>query len=537
MYYFILPPLNAYSRDFWSFIILAIIVVILIFKAEEVRMLGNRADEGAPALELARPFKVPLLMIAAIVGVLIVGGIISSTFLRASAYHQLMPVETGDFSTDISEVDYNQIPVLDKDTAWILAQREMGNMADIVSQYEVSNYITQINYEGKPVRVVPLKYGDPIKWLLNRSTGIPAYIITDMTTQDVELVRLQEGMKISPAEYFNRNLQRFLRFNYPTAMFRNYSFEIDDDGTPYWICAVEEHRIAPFGGIDVKGAVVLNAITGEHIYYPIAEIPSWVDAVYDAKLLVQQYDYYGTLKNGFWNSIFGQKDCLQTTEGFNYIAQDDDVWVYTGVTSVGGDESIVGFMLMNQRTKQSNFYSVVGAKEYSAMSSAEGQVQHLNYVATFPLLLNVGGEPTYFMALKDAAGLVKKYAMVNIQKYQIVAIGDTVAQCDSAYRQLMIDQGISVSDSPSVEKMEATGVVKEIMSIVTGGETYYYLVLENDGNLYGVRVGSNLSVLRINEGDTVTMVYTDEGAEPENGIFVISEIERTAAAPAEAAVS
>ena len=156
--------------------------------------------------------------------------------------------------------------------------------------------------------------------------------------------------------------------------------------------------------------------------------PEWIDRAYSADLLVQLFDYYGTLKHGFFNSVLSQKDCLKTTDGYNYLALEDDVWMYTGVTSVNGDQSNVGFVLSNQRTMETKYYTVEGATESSAMSSAEGQVQNLKYTATFPLLLNISGEPTYFIALKDDAGLVKKYAMVNVQKYQIVAIGDKIGR-------------------------------------------------------------------------------------------------------------
>ena len=527
MYYYILPPLNLQSKDFWSFIIMMVIAAVFINMWSKVKETFN-AQQGQNGQinnkEAFRPFKTQLYIIGAVIAVFVVGGITSSTIFRAGAYHRIISVEQSNFKSDITEVNYSQIPVLDRDSAALLGEREMGNMADMVSQYEVNNnYLTQINFRGKPVRVAPLRYGGFIKWITNRKTGIPAYMMTDMTTQDVDCVRLQDGIKISPSEYFNRNLTRYLRFNYPTYMFRSFSFELDEDGVPYWICSVETHTIGLFGGIDIQGAVILNAITGEHVYYDIKDMPTWVDAVYDASLLVQQYDYYGTLKNGFLNSIFGQRDCLQTTEGYNYIALSDDVWVYTGITSVGQDESTVGFVLMNQRTKETNYYPIAGAKEYSAMSSAQGQVQHLGYVATFPILLNVGGEPTYFMALKDAAGLVKMYAMVNIQKYQIVATGDTVTGCDAAYRALMIKSGITATETVYTDEEEYSGVISEIKSVVTGGDTYYYLIMEGRaGVLFEVAVGENIGILLKSPGDSVSFRYLV--SEDNSNLFTVTKI-------------
>lgn len=313
---------------------------------------------------------------------------------------------------------------------------------------------------------------------------------------------------------------RYIRFRYPTAMFRGTYFEIDDDGTPYWICPVADHTIGLFGGTDIKGAVVLNAVTGEHTYYDVQDIPQWIDRVYDAELLMEQYDYYGSLSNGYLNSLFAQKNCFRTTAGYNYIALHDDVWVYTGVTSVSGDQSNVGFVLMNQRTKETNYYQIAGAEEFSAMSSAEGQVQHLGYTATFPLLLNVGGEPTYFIALKDGAGLVKKYAMVNIQKYQIVAIGDTVNECVNVYENLMENNGININEN--AQKLSISGTVTSVRDIVVDGNTYIYITVDSSDAFYRAKAADYPDILRKTTGSSITIEYAEN---PQNGVYNIVSVE------------
>lgn len=510
MYYYYLPALNIHSNQSWGFFVAMVAVALVVnFWALFKAVFFSRAEDGRGTTfrRLKKMLAVPLGLCA----VYLVGVLLSSPILRAAAYRELLTVETGDFAEDIHEVDYSQIPILDSDSAAKLAEREMGNMVDMVSQYEVSPYFNQINYQNKPVRVTPLQYGDVIKWVMNRSTGIPAYIRIDMTTQDVDLVRLEEGIKYSPSEHFGRNLYRYIRFRYPTAMIRTSNFEINEDGVPFWVCEVEDKTIGLFGGTDIKGAIVVNAVTGEHEYFDVSDVPKWIDKVYDAPLLVEQYDYYGTLKKGYINSIFGQRECLQTTEGYNYIALDDDVWVYTGVTSIGGDESNVGFVLMNSRTKETKYYQISGAKETSAMYSAQGQVQHLNYQATFPILLNIADEPTYFLSLKDNAGLVKKYAMVNIQKYQIVAIGDTVAECEKAYRELMAGNGIKTTDTSRTE--EASGVIRMLKAIVSDGNTYYYFTLEDGGTLFEAEAKSHLDILRKETGDEIKVEYipSDDG--------------------------
>ncbi|MFW5669340.1 MAG: CvpA family protein, partial [Acetivibrio ethanolgignens] len=437
-YYIYLPAVNIHSRDFWIFLFILFAImtaVALIFGSRpRLKQNGKNLEMNLESPAKKNPvFKLFLSLTLVLLAVYAIGSLLSSPIINAKKYRDLINIETRDFSQDIEQISYSEIPLLDKDSAALLGSRKMGSMVEYVSQFEVADNYAQINLNDAPVRVTPLKYASLFKWLTNRKDGLPAYIKIDMATQNAECVKLSSGIKYSESEHFGRYIYRHLRFNYPTYIFDTINFEIDEEGTPYWVCPVKDFTIGLFGGQTVKNVVLVNAITGEMTNYKVDEVPTWIDRVYSANLLVSYYDYYGTLKHGFLNSIFGQKDCLQTTEGYNYIALDDDVWVYTGVTSVVSDESLVGFVLMNQRTAETRYYSISGAKEYSAMASAEGKVQNLSYVATFPLLLNISNEPTYFIALKDSAGLVKKYAMVNIEKYTIVAIGDTIAECEKDY--------------------------------------------------------------------------------------------------------
>ena len=235
-------------------------------------------------------------------------------------------------------------------------------------------------------------------------------------------------------------------------------------------------------------------------------MPEWIDRVYSASLLIQLYDYHGTLKHGYINSILGQKDCLVTTDEYNYLAIDDDVWVYTGVTSVSGDQSNVGFVLMNQRTMETKFYAVEGATERSAMDSAEGQVQNLKYVATVPLLLNINGEPTYFIALKDNAGLVKKYAMVNVQKYQVVGIGDTVGECEEEYQSLLRKEGLQDEDDGK-EKLSITGKITKIAQGVVDGNSHFYLMIEGSDEIFDVSVVDFIEIIQYEVGQEINLQY------------------------------
>ena len=510
-FYVQLPAINLHAEEFYGFVLLLCVTYCIC-------ALFTSGFQGTGAKGyftfVKKQCTVPFFVVAALIVTALVGALTSWVVLRAKDYQALLPIDSGSFASEIEEVSYDRIPMLDRDSAEKLGDRKLGELADMVSQFEVAENYTQINYHGRPVRVTPLRYGDIIKWFNNRSEGLPAYLIIDMVTQNVEVVRLDEGMKYTTAEHFSRNLYRHLRFAYPTYMFEEPVFEIDEDGTPYWVCAKKEKTIGLFGGTDNHGAVLVNAITGESEYYE--EPPAWVDHVYSAELIIEQYDYYGMYHNGFINSILGQRDVTVTTDGYNYIAEGDDVYLYTGVTSVGGDESNVGFLLSNQRTKETKYYPCAGATEYSAMDSAEGQVQNLRYTATFPLLLNVAEQPTYFMALKDASELVKMYAMVNVNQYQIVATGATVAECESNYRQMLRQSNLISDDQTGIDQPVETdrrsleGVIAEIRSAVVDGNSIYFLRFTGETDFTVRMSAADVPYAPLlNVGDRVRVWYYD----------------------------
>ncbi len=522
-YYITLPAINVHATSFWWFLLGALMLLAGVAFFRDSKKQGVSVNAGVlelKAIKVSLIVKILTGMMAFIALFFLGGSILSSPFINASKYQSLLTVTERDFKTDIKEADYNTIPLLDKSSATILGNRKMGSMVEMVSQFEVAPDYTQINFNDKPVRVTPLVYASGIKWLTNQADGIPAYLMIDMTTQDTEVVQLEEGIKYSKSELFNRNIYRHLRFNYPTYIFDDHIFfEIDEEGVPFWVCPVKKYNIGLFGGQTVGNVVLCNAVTGECTDYPIAEVPQWIDKAYSAELLVQLYDYHGVLINGYWNSVLGQKDCLQTTNGYNYLAIEDDVWVYTGVTSVSGDQSNVGFVLMNQRTMETRFYRVEGAIEDSAMSSAEGQVQNLGYQAAFPLLVNIAGEPTYFMALKDDSGLVKKYAMVNVEKYQWVAIGDTVKDGAREYKELLNTNGI-VSELES-RLLKASGVISSISPVVIEGTTHYYVCIEGSEEIFDLDLSDQnlIGIVRFLVGDRITLEYVDElGLKPVRNI-------------------
>ena len=500
-YYITLPAFNIHSADVWyMFMFIVILIGLLYAKKKHLRLNEVKESKG---------LKGSVGLLIAIIAVYFVGSLLSSPIINAKKYQNLLTVEKGEFTKDIEELSFDQIPLLDRDSAQILGNRKMGSMSDMVSQFEVDNIYSQINYQQRPVRVSPLRYANVIKWFTNRKDGIPAYVRIDMASQTTELVKLEEGMKYSNSEHFGRNIYRHLRFARPTYIYGELSFEINEEGVPYWIAPVKKFNIGLFGGETVGRVVLCNAITGEIEDYKVEDVPKWVDRAYSADLLVQLYDYYGALKHGFLNSILSQKDCLKTTTGYNYLAIGDDVWVYTGVTSVNSDQSNVGFVLMNQRTMETKYYPVEGATEDSAMASAEGQVQNLHYIATFPLLLNISGEPTYFIALKDDAGLVKKYAMVNVQKYQMVAIGDSVSQCEEQYNQLLLSNGVKKEEVEESVLKTAEGVIEKIAQSVIDGNSHYYIMLQDSELIFDVDVAGTIDIIRYDVGEPISFSYKE----------------------------
>ncbi len=509
-FYVSLPAINPQSGDFYSFLLLLCVVYtisVFLLSTDPLKgttVLRTPKEKVKDWFQFVKRSCLPVLILfAAVVLVAVVGQIISMPVFRASAYRELLTVQTGDFATDIAEISFKEIPTLDRNSAEYLGDRQMGTLSDMVSQFEYSNDSTQINYQGRPVRVAPIAYADLIKWFTNRGNGLPAYVVVDMVTQEATVTRLAEGMKYSFSEPLNRNIMRHLRFQYPTMMFATPEFEIDEQGHPWWIAPRVVKTIGLFGGIDIQGAVLVDAVTGESQYYE--EVPTWVDTLYVPELIMQQYDYYGTLVHGFINSVLGQRDVTQTTSGYNYIAMNDDVYMYTGVTSANADQSNLGFLLTNQRTKETHFYTAPGATEEAAKLSAQGVVQDLGYVATFPILLNIAGEPTYFIPLKDATNLVKTYAMVNVAQYQIVATGTTVPACEQSYIQMLSDKGVTQVEQ--LPQTEAKGTVAEIRTAVIEGNSFYFIRLQGEKDFYSLSAAQNREVVTLNVGDTVTIQY------------------------------
>ena len=458
--------------------------------------------------------------------VLVLGGITSSTFFNAYSYAEVIAVQQADFSEDMPEADVvTNISLMDTASASILGDRELGALSDVVSQYVLSLDYNQINYKGTPKKVANLEYADFFRWINNSANGVPGYVMVDPVGNDADYIKFDKAMIYVDSAYFGEDLMRKLRFSYPTKIFSSVNFEIDDEGNPYYIVSCMKPKVGLFGAMDVNEVIVFDPCDGTSEIYPVDESPAWIDNVYDGELACQKYDWYGTLSGGFWNSVIGNRDCKMTTNGYGYIVRGDDVWYYTGVTSVTADESNIGFIITNARTGEYKYYPVIGAEEYSAMGAAQGEVQEKGYVASFPSLINVEGEPTYILVLKDAQGLVKLYALVNVENYSIVATGDSQASAKKAYIEELYKRGVITEEElPAPDTKTADVTVKTVRLATVGGETVVYITAE-DGIVYRGSLASDETLILVTEGMSLTVSYSDTDHEKIRAIASWSEKE------------
>ncbi len=522
-FYVMLPAINPANPGFWGYLAVVILSFAYPFifsseggaKKQKKKTFAN--GQGTINIELpkGKVKALPVVLVLVPVAVMILGGIISSTFFNAKAYAGVIEVKEAVFAEDMKETnEVTNIALMDGDSARYLGNKTLGNVSHMVSQYVVSDNYTQINYKYTPKKVATLEHADFFKWFANKDKGVPGYVMVDPVNNSAEYMELKTPLKYVESAYFGDDLMRKLRFDYPTKIFDDFiSFEVDDEGTPYYIITCLEPRVFPFGAMDVSEAVIFDPCTGESNIYAVGDVPAWVDAVYSGDLAEQKYNWYGTLSGGFWNSVIGNKDCKQTTDDYGYIVIGDDVWYFTGVTSVTADESNIGFIISNARTGEYKYYPVVGAEEYGAMSAAEGIVQEKGYKASFPSLINVSGQATYIMVLKDASGYVRLYALVNVEHPSVVATGKNQAEAMKAYKDLLVENGILENvkpDEPALDLTYVQGTVTDIKTVTVDGNTLFYVTL-SDGNVYrgsvvvrdGKYVNEDLVFAKV--GDIVTI--------------------------------
>jgi len=484
IFYFVLPPLNIHSILFWFYFLTLLIIFGFSLLCFSVDCRGRMKDFTKTLTVIA------FLASGVVLGIIVINFILSPLFNSKDYANRIFIDESKKFQENVAPVDFNALPLLDKASSQKLGDRVMGQLPEMVSQFYVSNLYTQINYNNDIIRVTPLEYNGFFKYLSNRSDGIKGYITVNSVDGEAKLVKLDQGIKYAESAIFQEDLERYIRFKYPTRIFGEKSFEIDNEGNPYWIIPTISYKGVELRR-EVSSVIILNPIDGTAEEYKVEDVPTWVDHVYSAGLIIEQVNDWGQYKNGFLNSMFGQKNVVQTTEGYNYTTMNDDVYLYTGITSVSSDEANIGFILTNMRTKETNFYAVPGAEEYSAMDSAKGQVQQMNYDASFPLLINLNNRPTYLLSLKDAAGLVKMYAFVDVEDYQKVSITDASQGIKKAAENYLNNVDLKLDTTLNVSKEIE---VSKITNAVIDGTTYYYIIDKED-NKYKASIKINRELL------------------------------------------
>lgn len=525
--YIFCPAINIHNPGLWILIDVAVLVFVIVERLAKgckdfgwVTVMQKTGSKGRAKKFTKFNFQVKYYVapIAFTVLILIIG-IIGSTVFNATSYSKILKVTDADFSSDLAEsVGTDSIALMDTASAQMLGDREIGALSDVVSQFNVSYDYTQIDYNGKPIKVSALEYAGFFKWMNNKDNGIKGYVTVDPVSMSASFEK-SDGMKYVPSAFFSENAYRYIWTKYPTLMLDNLHFEIDENGKPYYVVSVVEKTIALFGGKTVSGCIVLDPVNGETVKYDLENIPKWIDVVFYGDLICEQYNWYGMFQNGYMNSLFAKKGCKQVTtyyssdedidetpvSDYGYVAKDGDIWIYTGVTSVNGDSSNIGFLLANERTGESRYYSIAGADEKSAMAAAEGEVQEKGYQSSFPSLINIDGHPTYIMVLKDSGGLVKLYAAVNVEQYNIVTTAATQAECIKKYKSAL---GIE-NDVITTDINETIITIASIKYIDIDGNTFIYLI-DTDNNMFKAKAGTNENMLLLNVGDKVKLSYSDK---------------------------
>ncbi len=467
-FFFALPSLSPMGMELYFTIIIGIVLFWFL-----MALFGRKP-------KTAKSFLVSLGIIAVCILFPAIMRFIASPIFMASQYKNLIEVREGVFDEEIDQIHISQVPVVDREAAAVIGEKEMGAVGELVSQFDIAAYYSQINIAGKPYRVSPLFYNDFFKYLWNFRDGIQYYVSVDMNTQEGDLVKLDEAIMYSNSDYLMRDFDRHLRFQYPFALFGETNFEIDDNGKAWYVTPKLTKRIALFSAPDTQGIYLTDAHTGESTYYDKADIPEWVDRAYPAENILDQLNWHGRFVNGFWNSIFGQRNVTSTTEGYNYISIGTDLHLITGVTSVRSDTSNLGFYYVNLRTKEATFYPQPSATEYAAMSSARGKVQEKRYDPTFPVILNIQGRPVYFMSLKDQSLTAKMFALVDAEQFTNVVVGDTVPQVMAKYYETNPNK-----DGPDEIEGEFTELtLTHTAGMVEDGNTVFYFQVKEDPKVY-----------------------------------------------------
>ncbi|MDI9308686.1 MAG: hypothetical protein QM535_00615 [Limnohabitans sp.] len=511
IFYFTLPVIG------YGFVKLPIIFLILLLLTSLFFISFQVSNDGKQFKVLKGPANWKKYLIGVLLLYIFILPIFSSALFRTKEYQSLIgKVDNGDkISNHIAPISMDEIRVVDEDLAYLLGEKILGSQPALGSQVHLGEFcIQQVN--KKLYWVAPLLHSGFFKWL-NNSQGTSGYVMVSATNErDVKLIQNLEKnqirIKFQPSAYFGSNLKRHIYMNgYTTVGLTDFSFEIDDNGKPYWVVTKYEKKIG-FSGNDATGVVVVDAQTGEIKDYSIENTPKWVDRIQPIDFIEEQLNDWGELVHGYWN--FSNSDKLQITEGMALVyGKDNKSYWYTGITSVGKDESAVGFVLVDTRTKKTTFYKQSGATEYAAQSSAQGKVQEKGYNASLPIPYNINNIPTYVMTLKDKGGLVKMFAMVSINDYTIVGVGNTMRETLMAYKNAYNMSGNTIKPDTQVNKKLVKATVTRIQSDIKNGNSFYYFTIEGEAKIFigSSQLSNELPITRV--GDQVEISFDSDTEE------------------------
>lgn len=496
-YWMHLPPINLLSGDFWLFMILILFLIainlIIASASNGLKLLFGKKSKVKKVKDVTQyvslfsgPIRWIFLTILAISLGLGMISFFNGKMFRAKSYANVIKVKNADFKQDFPESNLSTLALLDRESAEKIGDTYLGTI-DKVSQFGISKDYRQITIGKQPFRVSPLEYKSFWKWLTNRQVGINYYVKVNQTTGKAELVKLKEAMKYSDSEYLFRDTKRHLRFLHPFTIFGDPSFEVDDQGHPYYVATTYAPKFG-LSSLDPNGAILLNAVTGKTKYYHLKDIPKWVDRVYSAENVLSRVNDHYTYQKGYWNAVFSQTGVKQTTDSYNYITIGSNIYLYTGITSATADASNLGFILVNMRTREVTNYQLASATEKSAMTSAEGEVQEKGYSATAPTLVKLNGKAYYLVSLKDGGSLVKSYALVDAEDYQQVTVNNDIETLISQFTD-RDTSGLSLNSSTGKKAKIVSGQVDHLASQIISGTTVYYILSGND--IYKVRASKD----------------------------------------------
>ena len=437
--------------------------------------------------------------------------ILSSVIFRSNDYRELIGnVEEKTFSNDVSPIDPSRMVLIDYEVA-----AKLGDKRLVSEDMSLGSVVTIGKYTHQKVKddlyyVAPLNHTSYWKWRKSKD-GTPGYIMVNAHNQkDVRLVKEVNGkpirLKYQEGGCFGDYITRHIYKKYKSYGQYEYEFELDDEMNPWYVVPLYDKKIG-YGGNDVVKVLLVNPETGKIDEYEIEDVPSWVDRVYPKDIVSKQFDHWGKWVHG-WPNMSG-KDQMILSQGTQIVYGDDGkCYLFSGVTSVGGDNASIGFILTDSRTKKTTLFKSGGAIESAAQASAQGKVQEKGYVASWPRPYNINGVWTYVMALKDQEGLIKSIALVSYTNYEVVGIGENIMDAIRNYKAALNSKGDIVAPISDDKKSFHSGKINRFGTDTKDGQFYYYIVFDEMPNVLFIGTSALSNEIPVSQiGDSLKISY------------------------------